>query len=983
MAARITRSLLESAVMCRYKTYPKLQGEYGSRSEYEIFLAHLRENAMYSAVERIRSQYRDGLACDVALTTPMLKQGTPCILGAEMENDIVSLSFDGLKKVSGFSKLGSFHYLPMIFHGGARVGKDQRLLLELHALLLAPYQGKMPDRGIVWYGREAVSTTVRLNPDPRTARQILADLRRMSAADTQPPLILNDHCRVCEFRERCRNQAIQDENLSLLGGIKPKEITAYSRKGILTLTQLAHTFRPRRPGRRARPRPNRRAHALQALALRDGTVYVLNTPALPQSPVHIYLDIETDPDVGFTYLIGLIVVQDGIERRLSFWADAKNQEADIFAKFVHEVISHEEFIVFCYGSHERDFLTRMRKAVAEQSAVDRILDRLVNVLTIIYNHVYFPTYSNSLKEIAKYLGIHWADVDADGLQSILWRHSWEDTADPVWKFKLLTYNMDDCMALKRVTETLKQISNRVAIGITDQPADVPCLSVTLVEDLDRLSDYRPWRRVNFVHHEYEAINKCAYFDYQRQRVYVRTGKMHRKRGRQKAPSPNRKIPATTRIVTTVSRCPGCNSPAVIAGVKKQIRTQEPRVKRAFDIAATATGLRRRVVECRTTVHRCLTCGVEFVPEQHERIDRHFHGLKSWAMFQHVTYRVSLESVCSMIEEFFGFRVFPAEMQMIKTLMAQHYEETYGSILQKILSGHILHVDETEVQLKSGKGYVWVLTSLEDVVYMYRPSRAGEFLKDLLYGFSGVLVSDFYSAYDGMKCAQQKCLIHLMRDMNQELLNQPFDDDLKAITIPFGVLLRQIVTTIDEHGLSRYYLKQHRRHVDDYFHTIQRINTTSEACRSLQERLLQYRFKLFTFLDYDGVSWNNNNAEHAIKQFAYYRELTTGMLTETGINDYLRLLSIQQTCRYKGVSFLRFLLSKEVDVDSFRRRTHRRRPPSSIELYPDGFVPPHLASARQRRERAPGVESIVTGAGTDRDRATGGVDLMDLSSDRRD
>ena len=38
----------------------------------------------------------------------------------------------------------------------------------------------------------------------------------------------------------------------------------------------------------------------------------------------------------------------------------------------------------------------------------------------------------------------------------------------------------------------------------------------------------------------------------------------------------------------------------------------------------------------------------------------------------------------------------------------------------------------------------------------------EFLKELLAGYSGVLVSDFYNAYDGINCPQQKCLLHLLR-----------------------------------------------------------------------------------------------------------------------------------------------------------------------------------------------------------------------------
>jgi len=51
-----------------------------------------------------------------------------------------------------------------------------------------------------------------------------------------------------------------------------------------------------------------------------------------------------------------------------------------------------------------------------------------------------------------------------------------------------------------------------------------------------------------------------------------------------------------------------------------------------------------------------------------------------------------------------------------------------------------------------------------------PNREGAFLKEMLGGFTGVLVSDFYAVYDALACPQQKCLIHLIRDLNQEVLN---------------------------------------------------------------------------------------------------------------------------------------------------------------------------------------------------------------------
>ena len=81
-----------------------------------------------------------------------------------------------------------------------------------------------------------------------------------------------------------------------------------------------------------------------------------------------------------------------------------------------------------------------------------------------------------------------------------------------------------------------------------------------------------------------------------------------------------------------------------------------------------------------------------------------------------------------------------------------------------------------------KGYVWVMTNTDSVYFFYKNSRQGSFLRDMLNRFDGVLVSDFYTAYDSIDVPQQRCLIHLMRDMNEDLLNNPFDDEFKAIAL---------------------------------------------------------------------------------------------------------------------------------------------------------------------------------------------------------
>ena len=285
MPPQITADVLEAFLHCRYKGHLKQASQIGTRSDYEILAAERRAAARQQAIGQITARHAGGEVINaVPLTTSTLKQGAAFVLDATLEDDTFSLRFDGLKRVDGPSKLGDCHYVPVLFHGGGSVRKEQRLLLDVFGLLLSRIQGRTPGHGIVWHGRERRATKVRLSPDPRTAERLLRDLQQSREAGP-PRLVLNDHCQVCEFRRRCHEQAVREDNLSLLRGLGEKEVKGYARKGILTLTQLARTFRPRRKGKRAVPRTRHRYHALQAMAIRDKRVYLFGTPEVPVAPV--------------------------------------------------------------------------------------------------------------------------------------------------------------------------------------------------------------------------------------------------------------------------------------------------------------------------------------------------------------------------------------------------------------------------------------------------------------------------------------------------------------------------------------------------------------------------------------------------------------------------------------------------------------------------------------------------------------------------
>ena len=237
----------------------------------------------------------------------------------------------------------------------------------------------------------------------------------------------------------------------------------------------------------------------------------------------------------------------------------------------------------------------------------------------------------------------------------------------------------------------------------------------------------------------------------------------------------------------------------------------------------------------------------------------------------------------------------------------------------VARGHFsvdVSIDETPLKMKNEDAYAWVFTNNKEVVSFYRPTREADFLKEFLKDYHGILVSDFYAAYDSIKCIQQKCLIHLLRDLNDDLLQNPFDEEFKTITHGFSIVLQRIVATIDKYGLKKRHLNKHKKEAESFFRVLARSMFRSEIASQYRDRFLKNRNTLFEFLNHDNVSWNNNNAERAIKLLATHTNKGLKLFTAVRMEEYLRIMSIYQTCVYNNISFLRFLLSGERDLGKF-------------------------------------------------------------------
>jgi predicted RecB family nuclease len=330
-----------------------------------------------------------------------------------------------------------------------------------------------------------------------------------------PPLALNKHCAECEFQSRCRQIAVQKDDLSLLPTLSEKERQKQNARGIFTVLQLSYTFRS--PKRSARVLPKHQP-ALKALAIRKNQIHILGTPTVSLCGTPVYIDVEGNPDRDFYYLVGLRICSGGSSGHYSFWANTPADERAMWEDCLHRLVVIANPRLVHYGAYETQFLKRMRTRypdVENASLLDDLISSAQNLLSIIYAYVYFPTYSNGLKDVASYLGFRWSDDVPSGLSALAWRSRWESSHEASLKEKLLTYNSEDCAAAEKVADAIAAVCRPVSLAGSSK------LSAVNADSLKREYPQR-FGDVEFVLPEFQEINKAAYWDYQRNKVYVRS-----------------------------------------------------------------------------------------------------------------------------------------------------------------------------------------------------------------------------------------------------------------------------------------------------------------------------------------------------------------------------------------------------------------------------------------------------------------------------
>ena len=561
---KVTNDLVDAFLRCTYKPYLLRKGVRGKTTEYARLTSQLDRKFKAQAKRKLGAHFTNAASIrNTLLSLEDLREGRDILFDVTVADGNFLSRIDAVKKAKGKSAAGSFHYEPILFSRDIRVNKAQKLSLAYEASVLGLLQNRCPDSGTILFGIDYKQTHLRLAPLLKSLSPVIESVQRQLTGDTLPTLSLNPHCDVCPFMNYCHREAQEMDHLSRLRGITPTEIARHNRNGIFTVTQLSYTFRARRRPKRSKPGPPPHSFALKALALREGIIYIHGSPCLPTANTTIYFDVEGIPDQGFVYLIGILIHKNGSDQHHYFWASNPEQERDIFIHFIETLRQHTDYLLFHYGSYDRAVLARMRSQLPPEynSVIQQIQERAVDLLPVIYSHIYFPTWSNGLKEIAKCLNFKWTAGEVDGRQSIVWRERWMRTGAPNLRKKLVHYNRDDCRALKLVHQFILSVTS--CEGVEDNRTDGVKTVVHTNKLQKKTRRKHKWGTVQFAVDGLDAVNERAYFDYQREKVFARTSKSIKAANKRKRKLTASRYRINKRTEVYCTKCIGCGSSKIV------------------------------------------------------------------------------------------------------------------------------------------------------------------------------------------------------------------------------------------------------------------------------------------------------------------------------------------------------------------------------------------------------------------------------------
>ena len=227
---QVSESAIRAHSLCVRKAYLLIFSPgLSSPNAYETMLSTL------SSITRRNYFHSNSNQLVVESFSPLLiSKGVDILTSVNLSVDFLSVKNTTLIKVPNKLPLDDSRYEPIIFSSANKIQQEDKIELSFIGYTLSKYLNYLAETGhVVLVDGRAI--TVKLSENIKKCQPSINLLQGWLTQNSDlPPVFLNKHCPYCKFQNICKETAIQEDSLSLLGGMTKKQILKCEKKGIFT-----------------------------------------------------------------------------------------------------------------------------------------------------------------------------------------------------------------------------------------------------------------------------------------------------------------------------------------------------------------------------------------------------------------------------------------------------------------------------------------------------------------------------------------------------------------------------------------------------------------------------------------------------------------------------------------------------------------------------------------------------------------------------
>jgi hypothetical protein len=271
-----------------------------------------------------------------------------------------------------------------------------------------------------------------------------------------------------------------------------------------------------------------------------------------------------------------------------------------------------------------------------------------------------------------------------------------------------------------------------------------------------------------------------------------------------------------------------------------------------------------------------------------------------------TLGITTEKIRKLLTELYGLKLSRSTILHMESRVAKEFGECYVRLRDEIRASEVVHFDDTGWPVNGTNNWLWAFVSKAAAWYTVKDTRRGVVAEDTLgKDYGGVVCLDFYPSYDKLPYRQQKCLIHLLRDVGKARKRG------RSVSLQFRRFERKISRIVRDavmvhEGIDDKNTRLRRKRLlEERVLSLCSRRYTDRDCIRVCKLLKRHWKNLFTFLECKGAHWNNNAAERAIRPSVVVRKNSYGSRSDSGASNHAVLMTVSETCRMRGVNFMDF------------------------------------------------------------------------------